>query len=156
MLLRIAWRSSFCVSFEPRCALRCGYRTARAALFLLFAVCSSNSPRSGLHGYGSSLLCCRFPRYHVSLRDEDLTERGFGCTGTRLRELRLLARPDICKRPWSLRALRGMAMARASLVRSSLPGCTYCGRCSEKWLPRASSFQLLREGRRGDVRQRVF
>ena len=29
------------------------------------------------------------------------------------------------------------------------PGCTYCSKCTERWLPRASSFQPLREGTPG-------
>ena len=64
-----------------------------------FPVSSSRSPLSGVNGHARSLLYSRFPRYTVSLRNEDLAERCFGCTGSRLRELRLLARPDVCKRP---------------------------------------------------------
>ena len=82
-----------------------------------FPVSSSRSPLPGVNGHVRSLLYCRFPRFTVSLRNEDLAERCFGCTGTRHREFRLLARPDVCKGPWSLRRPREMAMARASLVR---------------------------------------
>ena len=56
----------------------------------------------------------------VALRDEDLDARGYGSTGTCLREVRLLALAEVSNGPWSLRGSRGMAMARASLVCSSL------------------------------------
>ena len=36
------------------------------------------------------------------------------------------------------------------------PGYTHFIKCTELWLPRASSFQLLREGRRGDMQTSVF
>ena len=48
-----------------------------------------------------------------------------------------------------------MAMARASLVRSSLAWLHVCSRCTEWWLSWASSFQLLWEGRREDMRTGV-
>ena len=69
----------------------------------------------------------------VTLRDVVSFVRVFGCMGARLRELRLLALPDVCKRPWSLREPREMAMARASLVRSLLA-----------WLHARVSFKLER------------
>ena len=54
---------------------------------------------------------------------------------SRIREVRLLALAEVFKGPWSLRGPREMAMARASLVRSSLAWlhvfpagpCTVCG-----------------------------
>ena len=60
----------------------------------------------------------------VSLRDEVLLVRGFVCLGTgfvtRYPEVRGHGRLELCKGTWSLRGPRWMAMARASLVRSSL------------------------------------
>ena len=60
----------------------------------------------------------------VSLRDEVLLVRGFVCLGTgfvtRYPEVRGHGRLELWKGTWSLRGPRWMAMARASLVRSSL------------------------------------
>ena len=89
----------------------------------------------------------------VSLRDEVLLVRGFVCTGTgfiaRLPEVRGHGRLELCKGTWSLRGPRWMAMARASLV-------CLLGLATAVNVQRASSFQLLREGHRGDMRMGVF
>ena len=83
--------------------------------------CSSKSPRSR-----STLLQSLFSLLPVSsLRDEDLTERGFGCTGPHLRELRPLARRVVCsgtrrfggRGGWPWRALRWRV--------PSWPGCKH-------------------------------
>ena len=59
----------------------------------------------------------------VSLGDVVSFVRVFWCAGTRLRELRLVARPDVCKRPWSLREPRAWRALRWCV--HSWPGCMH-------------------------------
>ena len=75
----------------------------------------------------------------------------YDAAGIRFPRLRLLARPDVCKGPWSLRVQRKMAMARASLVRSLLVWLQVLQQPYRMMAP-----ELLREGLRGGVRTRVL
>ena len=89
--------------------------SCRAAPFFIFLVVALFFIAGGCSVFSAFFFVCP-----VALRDEDLDARGYGCTGTCLREVRLLALAEVSKGPWSLWGPRGMAMARASLVCSSL------------------------------------
>ena len=102
------------------------FHTCRDQCGIFSIVCRCGIPSLPVQEYIVSValfLVAGFFMALVSLRDEDLCERGFWCTGkgkvTRHPEVRGRGCLELCKGPWSLRGPREMAMARASLVRSS-------------------------------------